>query len=275
MNEASVGFQCPECVSEGRRTQRSAKTVFGGSRAGAHGYVTIGLVALNLIVGIVTLVMGGAGGLSGGAVGGIFGGSTWVTEWGASAGQAIYEDSLGHRFLGPYAVADGEYYRLVTAMFIHLGPLHLLMNMWALWVLGRNLEAALGPVRFAALYLLSGIGGNVAVYLFDPYPGAAGSSTAIFGLFAALFIVLRRLKRDTSSIIPILVINVIISFIPGISFWGHLGGAVTGAIVSLALAYAPKKHRVVALTAVTAGLLMIFGVAVAMQTRALQDFVPI
>jgi membrane associated rhomboid family serine protease len=275
MNEASVGFQCPECVSEGRRTQRTAKTVFGGSQSGAHGYVTITLVAINVIIGVIAIASGGAGGLFGGAVGGIFGGSTSVTEWGAVYGQAIYQDSTGNQFLGPAGVTDGEYYRLISAMFIHLGPLHLLMNMWALWVLGRNLEAALGQVRFAVLYLVSGIGGNVAVYLFDPLRGGAGSSTAIFGLFAALFIILKRLKRDTSSIIPILVINVLISFVPGISFWGHFGGAVTGAIVSFALAYAPKKQRTVAFAATVAGMLALFTVAVLVQASNLQPFVPI
>jgi membrane associated rhomboid family serine protease len=271
MNEASVGFQCPECVADGRRTQRSTKTIFGGSTAGAHGYVTITLIAINVLVGLLGIFAGGLGGVFGGAVGGLFGGNTGITEWGAVYGQGYYP-SLD--MLGPAGVADGEYYRLFTAMFIHLGPLHLLMNMWALWVLGRDIEAVLGPLRFAALYLVSGLGGSVAVYLFEPYPGGAGASTAIFGLFAAMFIILKRLRRDVSGLIPILVINVLISFVPGISFWGHLGGAVTGAVLSFALAYAPAKRRNLVFGGVLGVVLVLLAVLSVMQTAALQNFVP-
>lgn len=271
MNQASVGFQCPECVADGRRTQRSAKTVFGGSQLGTKGYVTITLIAINVLVGVYGLAVGGAGGLFGGAVGGLFGGNTDVTEWGAVFGQGT---NASRTLLGPAGVADGEYYRLITAMFIHLGPLHLLMNMWALWILGRDIEAALGPLRFATLYLVAGIGGNVAVYLFDPLRGGAGASTAIFGLFAAMFILLKRLKRDVSGIIPVLVINVLISFVPGISFWGHLGGAVTGAILTFALAYAPAKRRNLIFGGTVLGVLLAFVLLVAYQTSALQAIVP-
>ena len=130
-------------------------------------------------------------------------------------------------------------------MFLHYGVLHLLLNMWALWVLGRSLETALGPLRFAALYLVAGLGGNVAAYLFSaPNAATAGASTAIFGLFAAIFVIMRRLGRDTSAVIPILVINLIFTFtVPSISIAGHLGGLVTGGALALVLAYAPRTQR--------------------------------
>jgi membrane associated rhomboid family serine protease len=117
--------------------------------------------------------------------------------------------------------------------------------MWALWILGRNLESALGPLRFGVLYLLSGLGGGVAVYYLSTQHGeTAGASGAIFGLFAALFVVLRRLGRDASSIIPILVINLVFTFtVPGISWQGHIGGMITGGIVAAILAYAPRANR--------------------------------
>jgi membrane associated rhomboid family serine protease len=158
----------------------------------------------------------------------------------------------GDVFLGAYpdagqtfpGIVDGAYYRLVTAMFIHYGLIHLLLNMWALWVLGRNLEAVLGPARFAALYLIAGIGGNVAAYVVSPDSLAAGASTSIFGLFAAFFIVLRRLGRDTSVLVPILVINLIFTFVvSSISIAGHLGGLFIGAVVAAILAYAPRERR--------------------------------
>jgi membrane associated rhomboid family serine protease len=168
-------------------------------------------------------------------------------------------------------VAEGEFYRLFTHMFLHYGILHILVNMWALWVLGRTLEAVLGPVRFLALYVVAGLGGGVAAYLFAPEKAVAGASGAIFGLFAALFIVLKRLGRDTSSVVPILILNIAISFVPGISLAGHLGGLITGAIVAVALAYAPRKTRNLVVTATVIGLLFIMAVLVALKTGAIQS----
>jgi membrane associated rhomboid family serine protease len=241
MRDASVGHQCPECVSEGRRTVRPARTAFGGGAAGRQGYVTKTLIALNVLVMVLSIASdrGGDAAAGGSGFGGLMGGSTPLTDWGAVLGQAVFSDGT----IG--GVAQGQWYRLVTAMFLHYGVVHLLLNMWALWVLGRNLEAVLGPLRFLALYLIAGLGGNVAVYLFSaPNAPAVGASTAIFGLFAAIFVILRRLGRDTSAIVPILVINLIFTFtVPGISVAGHLGGLVVGALMALVLAYAPRMRR--------------------------------
>lgn len=240
MRDASVGHQCPECVAEGQRSTRSARTAFGGKRSGAAGRVTITLIAANVLVMILGVIAAGGGGLAGGGLGGLFSGATSIHTWGAVLGYATYVEG------GPvHGVAAGEYYRLFTSMFIHYGILHLVLNMWALWVLGRNLEFALGPGRFLALYLLSGLGGSVAVYVFaSPADLTAGASGAIFGLFAAFFIILKRLGRDTSAIVPILVINLVLTFaVPSISIAGHLGGLVSGAIVGAGLAYAPAKNR--------------------------------
>ncbi len=241
MREASVGFQCPECVSEGRRSVRPARTAFGGGTAGRHGYVTKVLIGINLLVMLLSIAAdrGGDAAAGGTGFGGLLGGGTPLTEWGAVLGRAMFPDgSIG-------GVAEGEWYRLVTAMFLHYGVVHLLLNMWALWVLGRSLEAILGPLRFAALYFIAGFGGNVAIYLFtEPNRMSAGASTAVFGLFAAIFVIMRRLGRDTSAIVPILVINLIFTFVvPNISIAGHLGGLVFGALMALVLAYAPRSHR--------------------------------
>ncbi|GAA2717883.1 rhomboid family intramembrane serine protease [Micromonospora olivasterospora] len=241
MRDASVGHQCPECVNEGRRSVRPARTAFGGGAAGRLGYVTKTLIALNVLLMILSIASdrGGDAAAGGAGFGGLMGGSTPLTDWGSVLGQALFPDGSVH------GIAHGEWYRLVTAMFLHYGVVHLLLNMWALWVLGRSLEANLGPLRFLALYLVAGLGGNVAAYLFSPENGTtAGASTAIFGLFAALIVIERRMGRSISSVLPILVINLVFTLtVPGISVPGHLGGLVTGGVLALALAYAPRSRR--------------------------------
>ncbi|MGC5285589.1 rhomboid family intramembrane serine protease [Micromonospora sp. DT231] len=240
MREASVGHQCPECVDQGRRSVRPARTAFGGGTAGRHGYVTKGLIALNVLFFLLSVASSGSlRAVAGGSgFGGLMGDGTPLTAWGS-----VYGLSLPGYL--PDGIADGDYYRLLTAMFLHYGVLHLLVNMWSLWVLGRSLEANLGPLRFGALYLLAGLGGNVAAYAFSEQDAAtAGASVAIFGLFAALIIIERRLGRDISQIIPILVVNVVFTLtVRGISIPGHFGGLVVGALTALVLAYAPRGRR--------------------------------
>ncbi|WP_320069011.1 rhomboid family intramembrane serine protease [Micromonospora sp. RTGN7] len=241
MRDASVGHQCPECVNEGRRSVRPTRTAFGGGTVGRHGYVTKALIGLNVLLMLLSIASdrGGDAAAGGSGFGGLMGGSTPLTDWGSVLGQAMFPDG------GVHGIAQGEWYRLVTAMFLHYGVVHLLLNMWALWVLGRSLEANLGPLRFAALYLVAGLGGNVAAYVFSAENAAtAGASTAIFGLFAALIVIERRMGRSISSVLPILVINLVFTLtVPGISIPGHLGGLVTGAMVALLLAYAPRSRR--------------------------------
>ncbi len=241
MNAASVGHQCPECVAEGRRTQRSARTAFGGSVAGRAGVVTRVLIGINVAVMLISIATGGMTAVAGGGWGGLLGQSTPLTNWGSVIGYATY--GLGDPTL--HGVAAGEWYRLVTAMFLHYGVLHLLFNMYALWILGRELEAVLGRLRFAGLYLLAGLGGNVAAYLFSaPNAATAGASTAVFGLMAATFVILKRLKLSVAPILPVIVINIVFTFaIANISVAGHLGGLVTGAAVATVLAYAPREKR--------------------------------
>jgi membrane associated rhomboid family serine protease len=240
MNAASVGHQCPECVAEGRRTQRSARTAFGGSVAGRAGVATRVLIGINVAVMLISIATGGLTAVAGGGWGGLLGQSTPLTDWGSVIGYAPY-------FLGgpAHGVAAGEWYRLVTAMFLHYGVLHLLMNMYALWILGRELEAVLGRLRFVGLYVLAGLGGNVAAYLFSaPNAATAGASTAVFGLMAATFVVLKRLNLSVAPILPVIVINVIFTFaVANISVAGHLGGLIVGAMVAAILAYAPRERR--------------------------------
>lgn len=242
MNEASVGHQCPECVAQGRRTQRPARTAFGGSAAGRAGTATKTLIGINVAVMIISIATGGSTAIAGGGWGGLLGGSTPLTQWGAVLGSAVY-GPVGDVAL--HGIANGEWYRLFTAMFLHYGVLHLLMNMYALWFLGRDIERVLGPARFVGLYVLAGLGGNVAAYLFSlPNSMTAGASTAVFGLMSAIFVLLKRLNLSVAPILPVIVINVIFTFVvSNLSIAGHLGGLVVGAVVAAILAYAPRDKR--------------------------------
>jgi membrane associated rhomboid family serine protease len=240
MREASVGHQCPECVAEGRRTQRQARTAFGGSLAGRAGYATRTLIGINVLFLVASVIAGGGRAIAGGGFGGLLGSSSPLTRWGAVLGYASY--TLGGE---PHGVAAGEWYRLITAMFLHYGVLHLLFNMLLLWQLGRYLESQLGPLRFVTLYLLAGLGGNVAAYVFAAQNAStAGASTAVFGLVLAAFVINRKLKLDTSTLIPLLVVNLIITFsVSGVSIPGHVGGLLVGGIVAAIMAYAPRERR--------------------------------
>jgi membrane associated rhomboid family serine protease len=273
MRDAAVGHQCPECVAEARRTVRPVRTAFGGSGAGVRGYVTMSLIGVNAFMMLVTLLSAGRGNaLAGGGMGGLLGQLTPVHYWGALIAEPTAIPGTNGQAVGYVGgVASGEYYRLLTSMFLHFGLIHLAMNMWALWILGRSLEAALGPVRFLALYLTAGLGGSVAVYWFSGgHNPTAGASGAIFGLFAALILVLRKLGRSASSVIPILVINLIITFgIPGISIAGHLGGLITGGVVAAGLAYAPQPSRSAIQAGVIGATLLLLGMLTIARTVTL------
>ncbi|HLU75875.1 MAG TPA: rhomboid family intramembrane serine protease [Nonomuraea sp.] len=212
MRDAAVGFQCPECVAEGNRGIRQAKSTFGGALVRAP-YVTWTLLGANVLVFLA---------------------------------QYLVPDIARLFGMNSIMVALGdEYYRLITAAFVHVSLFHILFNCWALYVIGPYLERAFGHVRFAALYFVSAFGGSVlGLWMDHPRVFTIGASGAIFGLFGAVFVVGRRLNLDVRGITVLIVINLAITFIvPGISWTGHIGGLVTGAALSAALAYAPKENR--------------------------------
>nr|WP_211354463.1 rhomboid family intramembrane serine protease [Stackebrandtia albiflava] len=274
MNEASVGWQCPECVTEGRRTVRQARTAFGGSMRGRTGLVTKVLVGVNVAVFLIGLLVSLTGG--GGAIRNVLlGGMTEFHLYGAVFPGPYIQLNNGQ--FAAFGIADGEYYRLVTSMFLHYGIIHLAFNMYVLWIIGRYLERDLGPLRYLGLYLVSGLGGGVATYLFaDPMSFAAGASGSIFGLFGALLLVNRRLSRDNSGLYVLLGINLFITFLPGsnISITGHIGGLVTGLLLGWALSHAPRENRNLIQAGAFVAVIALFAAAVIWRTGQLLSAVP-
>jgi rhomboid protease GluP len=132
------------------------------------------------------------------------------------------------------AILDGEYWRLVTPLFLHGGIIHLGFNSYFLYVVGRQIERLYGPLRFAAIYFLSGIAGTMASFAFNTAP-AIGASGALFGLIGAWLPLLYRnrhilanTQRQIRSIVQVIVINLLIGLTPGIDNWAHVGGLVGG-----------------------------------------------
>ncbi|MDT5347373.1 MAG: hypothetical protein QOH91_660 [Mycobacterium sp.] len=232
MRSAAVGHQCVECVSAGARTVRQPRTQFGRRERSATPVLTYALIAVNVAVFIL---------------------------------QLSVQDLERRLSLWPPGVADGQLYRLVTSAFMHYGAAHLLFNMWALYVVGPPLEMWLGRLRYGALYALSALGGSVLVYMISPLNSAtAGASGAVFGLFGAIFVVARRLDLDIRGIAAVIVINLVFTFVAPaissqrISWQGHVGGLVTGALVAAAYVYPPKAGRNLIQAGATVAVLALF-----------------
>lgn len=247
MRAASVGFQCPECVAQGATTVRQGRTVFGGRVSGDTSRVSITIIAINVAIFVL--------GLAGVA-------DSLTLRFANLAGPVLIDGELA-------GVSSGQYYRLFTAAFLHANVIHLAMNMFALAQLGPTLESALGRTRFLALYVLSALGGSTLSYLVSgPATLGVGASGAIFGLFGAYYVVVRRLGGETRSILTLLAVNLVITFtIPIIDWRAHLGGLITGAVVAAALAYAPKGERRTAVqTGACAAVAVLLVLAVTLRT---------
>jgi len=241
--DAPVGFQCPDCVAAGRRTMRRPRTSFGGgSGAGAAGTVTKVLIGANVAVFVLAVIS--AGSLAA-ATGSMMTPLHWIgAEIGYLPGYRteVTVDLFGLEITAP-VVAAGGYFRMFTAMFLHFGIIHLLFNMVVLWMLGRILERDLGPARFLTAYLLSGLAGSVAVYLFSYDSSTAGASGAVYGLFGLLILVNRKLSRDNRGIYILLGLNLVLTLVWGFSFSGHVGGLVGGLICGAILTFTPRQRR--------------------------------
>ncbi|MFF4832413.1 rhomboid family intramembrane serine protease [Streptomyces sp. NPDC001315] len=227
MISASVGFQCPDCVREANGSAPAAatrpRTIAGGTVAADPRLITKVLVGVNLALFLVKLSVGDR-----------------FTERFELIGQA-YVPLLG----SVEGIAQGQWYRLLTAMFLHGSYIHILFNMLSLWWIGGPLEAALGRVRYLALYFVSGLAGSALTYLIAaPNQPSLGASGAIFGLFGATAVLMRRLNYDMRPVIALLVINLIFTFSwANIAWQAHIGGLVAGVVVGYAMVHAPRERR--------------------------------
>ena len=206
----------------------AARRQFNRAR-GAYGsygsYVTLAIIAINVLVFVVDAATIGFQGLS------LWGGYGHLMEAG---------------WVSAPEVANGEWWRLFTSMFLHFGILHIAFNMYALYLFGPILEQLYGHVEYAVMYVLCGLGGSVLTILFaDPRSAAAGASGAIFGLFGVAFVVSRRrhlllgpqARAILSQVGILLLLNLVITFtVPTISWTGHLGGLAVGGAIGLLLA---------------------------------------
>ncbi len=250
MRDAAVGFQCPSCITEGAKSTRQAMAPYGGTRSADPRLTSFGLVGLNVFVWVLVLVTGWQN-------------SPLINRLAlVPRGTCESMANVGRSYSGVFSeqvcttrtggdgkwipgVADGSVYQLLTSMFMHVEIWHIAGNMFALYLLGPQLESVLGRTRFLALYFVSGLAGSAVVYLFaDEYSATLGASGAIFGLFGALLVIVRKVGGDLRSILTLVVVNVVITFaIPNVSWQGHLGGFVGGLVVTAILVYAPRGRR--------------------------------
>ena len=260
---ASVGFQCPACVQEGAATVRQPTAAFGGA-VRSRPVVTQVLLATNVVAFLATTFTG---------TGVLFGGSPSPLFQRLALSPSLHPVFTDGQYTGiADGVAQGQYYRLLTAMFLHFGIVHIALNMFCLYSLGPFVEAAVGRLRFAGLYLLSGLAGSALSYLLGPSTElGAGASGAVFGLFAAFFVLQRRRGADVTSISVTIVLNLLFSFsIPNIDWRGHVGGLIGGALVTAALVYAPQgPRRSLVQAAGGAGVALLVVAVVLVRTSAL------
>jgi membrane associated rhomboid family serine protease len=214
--QAPVGVICPECMQEQRRNQtpaqRRANRRWGArsmTAVGGRPIVTYWILAITSAVSVLAELPG--------------------------VGVVIKNVLLFAAYLYPsLSGLPFEPWRLLTALLVHGGFIHLGLNMLALWMVGQQLEPLLGRARFLTLYLVSGLGGSVAMALIDPAQPTIGASGAIFGLFVALIVIGRHLGGNIVGALVVLAINFAYGFIvPGIAWQAHVGGAVVGALIAL------------------------------------------
>ena len=243
MVPAAVGFQCRECVSTGARETRRIRTVLGG-RPTASTTVTTTLIALSVMAFLFQTSVG----------------------LGASATR------FGMVPAG-IALAD-QWYRLLTAAFMHGSLIHLAFNMYVLWILGQSLERLLGHSRFLALYVVSALGGSAATYAFSNFHTVSvGASGAVFGLMGAMVVAGRSLRYDTSQILLLIAVNVGIGFlVPGIDWRAHFGGLITGAVVTAVLVRAPRQARALWQWAGIGAVVVLIALVVTWRTTQILDF---
>jgi membrane associated rhomboid family serine protease len=221
LRPAPVGSHCLECLKDGQKAMRLVDAPWQGSRGGPG-------IALIVTACVAVFFL-----------------------------QVVGNLEPRYAMIGAL-VAEGETYRLLTSMFLHYGLLHLAMNMLATWIFGLEVEAQEGSVRTVAAFLVTGLVGGAAAYLFhSPFAQVAGASGGVFGLFGVALVLTVRARRPVQSLVGLLVINLFIGIaVPNISLAAHAGGFAAGVIYGAA-ASAPTRVRTLlswlALAALLAG----------------------
>jgi membrane associated rhomboid family serine protease len=220
MTMAPVGIRCPEHSGKAQGVQRMTRGIQRASFEGAGAKATKLLIGINVAVYVAELIQGG----------GVYG-----------VGSTIYEKGV---LWAPF-VANGDYWRLITAAFLHYGPLHLLLNMLGLYWFGSLLERRIGSGRFLLLYLVSGLAGSAGALVISPTNPTVGASGAIFGILGAGLVL--EQQRDYvfgGSALGVIVANLVLTFAwsSSISVGGHIGGLIGGAASILALSRFGRGH---------------------------------
>ncbi len=214
MTPTSVGMRCPECAKQ-RTKVHNMRTMSSEPR------VTVGLIIVNAVM----FLGSGSFGL------------------GSSGGNSLFRNFA---LFGPAIDINNEYWRLITSGFLHAGFLHILFNMYLLWILGQMLEPLLGGTRFATLYFTALLWGSFGALLLKPDALTVGASGAVFGLMGAAAVELRArgINPFQTDIGMLIIFNLGLSFLfaGSISVGGHIGGLIGGALAGMALGYA-DRHR--------------------------------
>jgi membrane associated rhomboid family serine protease len=219
MTHAPVGQRCPEHSGKAQGVKRLTKGARRGLFEGTGALVTKALIAVNVLVYVITAAQGAGFNSPGGSL---------FDKW------LLY---------GP-AVANGDWWRLITSAFLHASLLHIGFNMYFLWFVGSPVEQVLGRGRFLLVYLVSGLAGAAGALLYTPHGQTVGASGAIFGILGAALILERQGNFVLGgSALGLIVINLVLSFaISGISIGGHIGGLIGGALCTLVLSNFGRAH---------------------------------
>jgi membrane associated rhomboid family serine protease len=215
MTTTAVGMRCPECARQKTKVHTAA-TLTGTPQ------LTYALIAINVVAYVVAA--SGGGGL------------------GRTSGSVVDKGDLY-----AYAVAHGEWWRIITSGFLHAGLLHIAFNMYFLYFLGTLLEPAIGKLRFGIIYFVSLIGGSFGCLLLSPNSPTVGASGAVFGLMGAAILAMRARGIDPmqSGLGVTLLLNLGITVVlPGISIGGHLGGLFAGGIVGYVMFEVAERRRI-------------------------------
>jgi membrane associated rhomboid family serine protease len=243
---AAVGVHCPECVRE-QRMQFAANRRASGGPSGLtvarRKFAMLDQKGTVVIIAVSVLV--------------------WLLD-------QVSNGFFTNLFAFNSALLPTQPWRAVTVLFVHSGVFHILFNMWALFVFGRMLEHMIGTWRFVALYFITGIVGSVAVAFLDPAGWVVGASGAVFGLFAAFFVLQRSLGQNAVQLLVIIGLNLVIGFLPGtnISWQAHVGGLIGGFVTGFVFARTRNVRQrglqvtLLALEAVVAIALLFVGYAV-------------